>query len=542
MFNKLILYLQTIRFLKISQIFFRIKRSLFKKNIICKKAYFQINKSNLWTSHTLYPERITENFSSFFLNRRIQLDFPDAWFDVSDRLWNYNLHYFDDLNSDNYQHKRRFHLTLLKLWQDHNNLDSPGWEPYPCSLRVVNIIKAFLSGLDITQETKDSVHNQAFFLYRNLEKDILANHYFSNLKALLFYSTVFGDRKLFEFSVKNITYQLDEQVLEDGGNFERTPMYHSLFLSDLLDIYNLIVSYKPLFNSVFKQLIEKKIIAMHIFLRFLTHPNGEIAHFNDSVNGVSPKLDRLESYMKSLGIALSECPKNPVIDLKNSEFFIGQTENCKIIFDSGSISPSYQPGHAHAGTNSFELSYKKNLIFVNSGISEYGETPRRLFQRSTSAHNTVEVNGKNSSNVWSSFRVGKRAKVIKRSFGYTQSKRQYYFSSEHDGYETIFNKIRHKRTISFNDDFVCLEDYVLGRFSNITSRFYLHPEVNVEKVDNLFYLDSGGNTIICDFGNCNTSLVESTYFHGFGLQKPNKCILINSRTRHLKHKFYFEKI
>ena len=86
----------------------------------------------------------------------------------------------------------------------------------------------------------------------------------------------------------------------------------------------------------------------------------------------------------------------------------------KVMYDAGNIGPSYQPGHSHAQSLSFELSYKGKKVFVNSGISEYENSKIRSFQRSTASHNTIEINGMNSSDVWHSFRVAKRAKVYDR--------------------------------------------------------------------------------------------------------------------------------
>ena len=78
------------------------------------------------------------------------------------------------------------------------------------------------------------------------------------------------------------------------------------------------------------------------------------------------------------------------------------------------IGPDYIPGHAHADTLSFELSLSGQRIFVNSGISEYGLSEERLRQRQTKAHNTVSVNDLSSSQVWSGFRVAKRASLKNR--------------------------------------------------------------------------------------------------------------------------------
>ena len=93
---------------------------------------------------------------------------------------------------------------------------------------------------------------------------------------------------------------------------------------------------------------------------------------------------------------------------------MGKCRDLKIIYDAGNIGPSYQPGHSHAQSLSFELSYKGKKVFVNSGISEYENSKIRFFQRSTASHNTVEINNMNSSSISLSFRVARRAKVYDR--------------------------------------------------------------------------------------------------------------------------------
>ena len=59
----------------------------------------------------------------------------------------------------------------------------------------------------------------------------------------------------------------------------------------------------------------------------------------------------------------------------------------------GSVGPAYQPGHAHADTLSFELSVDGLRWFVNTGVSGYGVTADRSYERSSEAHNTVVVDG-----------------------------------------------------------------------------------------------------------------------------------------------------
>ena len=63
------------------------------------------------------------------------------------RLWRYNQHYFDDLNSVDSASRRQWHERLLIRWIAENPpVAGPGWEPYPTSLRIVNWSKFLLSG------------------------------------------------------------------------------------------------------------------------------------------------------------------------------------------------------------------------------------------------------------------------------------------------------------------------------------------------------------------------------------------------------------
>jgi len=43
--------------------------------------------------------------------------------------------------------------------------------------------------------------------------------------------------------------ELEEQILPDGGHFERSPMYHAMVLEDLLDLLQLPRVYPGLFKE-----------------------------------------------------------------------------------------------------------------------------------------------------------------------------------------------------------------------------------------------------------------------------------------------------
>ena len=129
--------------------------------------------------------------------------------------------------------------------------------------------------------------------------------------------------------------------------------------------------------------------------------------------------------------------------LQNSGYCSIGAKTYKCLIDIGSVGPSYQPGHSHAQTFSFELSIWGKRVFVNTGVSEYSQGERRQLERSTKAHNTVSCFNQNSSEVWSSFRVAKRAKVS--NIKIIKKNNLIKISSKHDGYKNIFKNIYHER-------------------------------------------------------------------------------------------------
>ena len=127
----------------------------------------------------------------------------------------------------------------------------------------------------------DSLVIQTRFLSQNLEYHLLGNHLFKNAKALVFAGLFFKGKEAdywYQLGVSIINRELSEQVLSDGGNFELSPMYHAIFLEDLLDLLNINQAY----NRSLPDNLENKIIQMLDWLKVMSHPDGEIAFFNDS--------------------------------------------------------------------------------------------------------------------------------------------------------------------------------------------------------------------------------------------------------------------
>jgi uncharacterized heparinase superfamily protein len=525
--TKILLLINTLRYLKWQQIYFRLVRKLKKSKVTESFQGTKPHCSNKWKQMTLYEEKINNQLEACFLNYTKKLDLPADWNNESpSKLWVYHLHYFEELVSNNAEEKRKFHCSLLRNWVTENPVGyGNGWEPYPTSLRIVNVLKAWLGGLELDEQLLSSIFAQASFLLNDLEKHLLGNHYFVNLKALLFAGVIFENNRWTSIAEKGLLTEIPEQILEDGANFELTPMYHSLMLVDMLDMYNLSRAYPTQVSSQLASLLGDYIPKMLTFMAAMAHPDGGVSFFNDSVNGIAPTKTRIESYAKKLGFAIS--PLNlselEIIDNVESGYFSATAAGNKLIFDASPVGPDYIPGHAHADTLSFELSIDNQRVLVNSGTSEYGLSLLRLNQRKTYSHNTVEIDGKDSSQVWSGFRVANRAKIVSR-YAELNHDHNIVLQAAHNGYESLLGGCIHSRKLTFSKDSLVVSDSIQGAFRYAKSRFHFHPDLIVSLENNLLKVKGENFILHSDLTGNVASLTTSSWHPEFGVEIPNKIL------------------
>ena len=532
--TKLFLIFNTLRYLKWQQIYFRLVRKLIKPKVTESFQGPKPKRSKTWEHLPLYGNKIDSQLEVCFLNHTKKLDLPADWNNESlTKLWVYNLHYFEDLLSSNAEEKRNLHLELLVNWVDQNPVGyGNGWEPYPTSLRIVNILKAWLGGLELDEKLFSSVFTQASFLSNDLEKHLLGNHYFANLKALLFAGVIFENSLWLNIAKKGLLSEIPEQILEDGANFELSPMYHSLILLDMLDMLNLSKAYPTKVSNKLVYLLEYYIPKMLAFMEVMAHPDGGVSFFNDSADGIAPAKARIESYAKKLGFGINhlDSSKPQIIDNANSGYICATAAGSKLIFDAAPVGPDYIPGHAHADTLSFELSIGAQRVFVNSGISEYGLSSKRLKQRKTASHNTVEVDGKDSSQVWSGFRVANRAKIFDRS-NFIHNENSLFLWASHNGYKTKFSGCIHTRYITFEPRKLIVNDSLDGSYSSAKAFFHFHPDLCVTMKNHKLKVEGEEFFLYSDLNSFNSRICETSWHPEFGVSILNKTleIIFNSR-------------
>lgn len=424
-----------------------------------------------------------------FLNHEHSLPRAGGWNDPTlEKLWLYNLHYFDDLNATGAATRAPWHLALMQRWVAENPPTAGnGWEPYPTSLRMVNWVKWALAGHSLPAACMQSLAVQARWLAARMEWHLLGNHLFANAKALVFAGLFFEGpeaRKWLATGLGVIAKQLPEQVLPDGGHFERSTMYHALFLEDLLDLVNAAAAWPGQIDAAHTAAWREAAGKMLEWLQGLLHPDGQIAFFNDAALGIAPEPAALREYAQRLGLEVrtQELPQTLCLRHWPSSGYVRlSSPQAVALLDVAAVGPDYLPGHAHADTLSFELSVAGQRVVVNGGTSCYGLGSARAHERSTRAHSTVEVARQDSSEVWSAFRVARRAYPF--DFELTQNPDRVWVACSHDGYRRLPGNPVHRRGWSMDSDSLTVSDTVSdkpdGCGHRAVARFVLHPAARV---------------------------------------------------------------
>jgi uncharacterized heparinase superfamily protein len=482
-----------------------------------------------------------------FLNQSVASNGSIPWNDRRHaKLWLYHLNYFDFLNVvfalPDEKPMLEAALEITSDWCRHNTEGTEvGWEPYALSVRIVNWLKflarherslEFLGNRGKIDTLLESLGVQVATLERRIEKDLLGNHFLKNIKALLFAGALLETPSVTRWWAKGeelLEQELIEQILPDGGHFERSPMYHSQILEDLAEIRLLSATTEKRLSC--SDLLSQKIRLMAQFLQGILHPDGEIPLFNDAVlGGARPPAELL---------ALAEAPdtkgarsESQVTVFPDTGYGVIRSPESRstLIFDCGPLGPDYQPGHGHCDLLSYELSLHGQRVVVDSGVSTYEPGSERSYERSTSAHNTLRIDGEEQAEIWGSFRVGRRPRV-----GQIRGDSNGVFPfvcGKHDAYRRL--GVVHAREILLRPpDTWIVVDLLWGNGSHLVESFlHFHPRVCVEALAGDMATSTGlslrrwtvefadGSYLLATCGDGQFDLFKSWYSEQFGNRQP----------------------
>ncbi|MCC6487827.1 MAG: hypothetical protein IT364_10040, partial [Candidatus Hydrogenedentes bacterium] len=228
-----------------------------------------------------------------FLNHTVQHRASTDWYPKgTTRLWQYHLHSFGFARDvavaaadEPACEDKDLVFNWMRDWIEKNPLrTSLAWDAYVLSSRIVNWAQAFAVFGPPPKDILASFGLQTAALLQRLEWDIRANHLLKNAIALTVAGALFGAKSGTGAAASRtgtvlLERELAEQILADGGHYERSAMYHSQVLEDCL----IALAAQENTPAFLRDVISR----MGGFLSRILHADGEIPLFGDAALGES---------------------------------------------------------------------------------------------------------------------------------------------------------------------------------------------------------------------------------------------------------------
>jgi len=413
---------------------------------------------------------------------------PADWVQAeAPQLWRFHLHYWDwawglavDLD------RATARSVFARIWRSWQAMVIFGrgdaWLPYPTALRAwswCGLYRDLVASSELEGCFVQELSAHVGYLRRNLESDIGGNHLIKDLKALIGLAIFFADEGMLRRAIRRLTAEIAVQVLPDGGHYERAPAYHCQVLTDLIDVVELLQSTGRAPGVE----VTEAITCMRRWLGSVLLPGGQVPLLNDGYPIPAELIAALRP---------APPPTGPLQILTDTGLVRAAIGGWHLLADVGAPCPDELPGHAHADTLGCLVHVDGSPLLVDVGTSTYAPGPVRGYERSTAAHNTVEIDGVDSTEVWGAFRAARRARVHGlKTRGTTDL---VTIEAAHDGFRRLRGCPAHRRRWSLNASGLRVDDLVTGSGRHrVTVRWHLAPGSAVR-------LEAGGAVVTTAVG------------------------------------------
>ncbi len=402
--------------------------------------------------HDVVSGRITFN------SETIDIGFPPQWNTVkASRLWLQCLHFLEWawalVQLEDRVAAQSAFVLFWTSWRDTFTHDEGvAWEPNVASLRVwvlCSVYRDLIQGSEIDESVIQDIRLHSKFVSENLEVHLGGNHFLKNIKALIGTGIFLHDDALIQRGRSLLDIEIIRQVFPDGGHIERSTSYHAQVMSDLVDLLALMEAAGQPGLEQLRDVVNR----MRHWLSVMTPPDDDTALFNDS-HPVIPERKR--------ALGLYQIPTPSLEVFRDSGYVVARPDDRVVLMmNVGQPGLRINPGHGHADALSFLLWIDGRPVIIDPGTYDYAFSPRRQYERSTAAHNTIEVDGASQSEVWASFRIARMARV---SIDNVENDADLVrVTASHDGYRRLRGKPHHRRTWFLTTDNLRITDEVTGR-------------------------------------------------------------------------------
>jgi len=176
----------------------------------------------------------------------------------------------------------------------------------------------------------------------------------------------------------------------------------------------------------------------------------------------------------------------------------GRDDRISVAFDCGAHGFGSIAAHAHADALSFTLRAFGTDVLVDPGTYDYFSHRRwRDYFRSTRAHNTVVVDGRDQSEMQGLFLWGERARA--RCLAWSPNQAGGKVIGEHDGYRYLEDPVNHRRTLELDGAarrLTVWDELVGSGRHDVVVYFHLAEQCRIRSQEgNAFTIDVGRGTM-----------------------------------------------
>ncbi len=334
-------------------------------------------------------------------------------------------------------------------------------------------------------------------------------------------------------ATRNLSDELEQQILPDGGHVSRNPSVVMELLADLLPLRQTYANQAESPPPALLGAVDRMLPA----LRFFRHQDGSLARFNGMGVTIHDRIAAILRHDDTIGAPLLHAPHSGYERLSAG----GVT----VIAETGAPPAPELSEDAHAGCLSFEMSSGRQLYIVNSGVDTFGADDFRPLARATAAHSTATLNDTSSARFTHSSSVndligrplvgGPKAVPSER----TDQDGKQGFVASHDGYVGRFG-LYHEREMLLSQDGNQLDgaDRFFGAKGVqprdngrdvVVLRFHLHPDVSLmrDEAGRLVLTTPGADSWRFVANGIQPTIEESIFFAGLSGPRRSRQIVIS---------------
>ncbi|HEY6230638.1 MAG TPA: alginate lyase family protein [Pyrinomonadaceae bacterium] len=403
------------------------------------------------------------------------------------------------------------------------------------ALRAMNLLAAlalFLRAPQMDQQLPNLLtvlDQHGAHIQRNLEFSYLgaSNHYLSNVVGLLWLGLLLPELTAadgwLEFGARELSSEVQKQILLDGAHFECSTGYHRYVLELLLYSLLLLRNNEVKANQNDLNALWPRLRSMLEYVRAYLRPDGIAPLIGDSDSGqVLPLVRRAgndHAYVLALGavacgesrfkIAGSAVPEELLwifgeagvddyqapIDspaVTSSEFrdvktFVLRDDDNYLLLNAGAVGMNGRGSHRHNDALSVEVSACGRAFIVDPGTYVYTADlhARHLF-RSTAYHSTIEIDDTQQRPINEQTPFAIESDPATRVLAWELTPEHDYVQVEHAGYENLPAPVVHRRAVTFHkaDRWWLIEDELFGKGDHkIATRFHFDYGLEVKELD-----------------------------------------------------------